>query len=63
MKEFMCFFVRVAPAGFKEALNVMPASPASEVLYENLHVTRLERAFAQVKRGACLRGGAGLQPW
>lgn len=28
---------------------MMPASPASEVLYENLHVTRLERAFAQVR--------------
>lgn len=28
---------------------MMPASPASEVMYENLHVTRVERAFAQVR--------------
>eukprot|EP00752_Nemacystus_decipiens_P005744 g5197.t1 len=36
------------PDGFKKALHVMPASPASEVLYENLHVGPIQRAAAQL---------------
>ncbi|CAM9767689.1 unnamed protein product, partial [Ectocarpus sp. 8 AP-2014] len=36
------------PDGFKTALHVMPASPASEVLYENLHIGSIHRIAAQV---------------
>ncbi|CBJ32197.1 conserved unknown protein [Ectocarpus siliculosus] len=36
------------PDGFKTALHVMPASPASEVLYENLHIGAIHRIAAQV---------------
>ncbi|CAM9879053.1 unnamed protein product [Ectocarpus sp. 4 AP-2014] len=37
------------PDGFKTALHVMPASPASEVLYENLHIGAIHRIAAQVR--------------
>ncbi|CAM9253148.1 unnamed protein product, partial [Laminaria digitata] len=36
------------PDGFKKALHVMPASPAAQVVYENLHVGGLQRVSAQI---------------
>lgn len=45
---FLFFFTTL---GFKESLHVMPASPASEVVYENLQAGRMQRAFAQVSYG------------